>query len=132
MEDEHWRNEMALRFPGRLIVAADVRERRVVTGGWTQTSNHDVIDFVESLRGLPLGGVLVTAVHLEGRLEGTDLALMEATANASAWPVFASGGITSADELRALEHRGLAGAVLGLALYTGVLDAPRIAEEFGA
>ena len=132
VEDEHWRNEMALRFPGRLIVAADVRERRVVTGGWTQTSNHDVIDFVESLRGLPLGGVLVTAVHLEGRLEGTDLALMEATANASAWPVFASGGITSADELRALEHRGLAGAVLGLALYTGVLDAPRIAEEFGA
>ena len=132
VEDEHWRNEMALRFPGRLIVAADVRERRVVTGGWTQTSNHDVIDFVESLRGLPLGGVLVTAVHLEGRLEGTDLALMEATADASEWPVFASGGITSADELRALEHRGLAGAVLGLALYTGVLDAPRIAEEFGA
>ena len=57
---------------------------------------------------------------------------MEATADASEWPVFASGVITSADELRALEHRGLAGAVLGLALYTGVLDAPRIAEEFGA
>jgi phosphoribosylformimino-5-aminoimidazole carboxamide ribotide isomerase len=132
VEDEHWRNEMASLFPGRLIVAADVRERRVVTGGWTQTSQVDVIDFIESLRGLPLGGILVTAVHLEGRLEGTDLALMDAAAEASEWPVFASGGITSADELRALEHRGLAGAVLGLALYTGALDARRIAEEFGA
>ena len=36
------------------------------------------------------------------------------------------------EDLRALEHRGLAGAVLGMALYTGALDARRIAEEFGA
>jgi len=81
---------------------------------------------------LPLGGVLVTAVHKEGQMSGTDLPLMEDVAEASAWPVFASGGVSSADDLRALEHRGLAGAVLGMALYTGALDARRIAEEFGA
>lgn len=131
VEDEDWREEMAGRFPGRLIVAADVRERRVVTHGWAETSRLDVIDFVESLRTLPLAGVLVTAVHLEGRMQGTDLPLMEDVAEASAWPVFASGGVTSLDDMRALEHRGLGGAVLGMALYTGVLDARRLAEEFG-
>lgn len=131
VEDESWRTEMAHRFPGRLILAADVRERAVVTRGWSVTSSHDVLDFVQSLDGLPLGGLLVTAVHLEGQLRGTDLPLMEDVAEASPWPVFASGGVTSADDLRALEHRGLAGAVLGMALYTGVLDARRTAEEFG-
>lgn len=132
VEDESWRTEMALRFPGRLIIAADVRERAVVTRGWAATSSHDVLDFVQSLDGLPLGGLLVTAVHLEGQLRGTDLPLMEDVAEASGWPVLASGGVTSADDLRALEHRGLAGAVLGMALYTGALDARRTAEEFGA
>lgn len=132
IEDEDWRVEMALRFPGRLVVAADVRERKVVTRGWAETSRLDVIDFVESLSGLPLAGVLVTAVHKEGRMEGTDLPLMDDVADASAWPVFASGGVSTTDDLRALEHRGLAGAVLGMALYTGALDARQTAEEFGA
>jgi|APMI01.1.fsa_nt_gi phosphoribosylformimino-5-aminoimidazole carboxamide ribotide isomerase len=132
VEDEDWRIEMAHRFPGRLIVAADVRERRVVTKGWAETSRLDVVDFVSELNTLPLGGVLVTAVHLEGKMQGTDLPLMEDVADASAWPVYASGGVTSLDDMRALEHRGLHGAVLGMALYTGALDARRLAEEFGA
>lgn len=131
VEDEDWRREMAERFPGRLIVAADVRDRRVVTRGWAETSTLDVIDFVEELASLPLAGVLVTAVHKEGRMEGTDLPLMEDVAEASAWPVFASGGVSSLEDMRALEHRGLAGAVLGMGLYTGALDARRLIEEFG-
>ncbi len=131
VEDEDWRNDMATRFPGRLIIAADVRERLVVTKGWAETSRLNVIDFVEELASLPLAGVLVTAVHMEGRMEGTDLPLMEDVADASAWPVYASGGVSSLEDMRALEHRGLAGAVLGMALYTGALDARRLAEEFG-
>jgi phosphoribosylformimino-5-aminoimidazole carboxamide ribotide isomerase len=131
VEDEDWRGEMAHRFPGRLIIAADVRDRLVVTKGWAETSRRNVIDFVEELRGLPLGGVLVTAVHLEGQMQGTDLPLMEDVAEASAWPVYASGGVSSLEDMRALEHRGLAGAVLGMALYTGAIDPRRLAEEFG-
>ncbi|WP_396208507.1 1-(5-phosphoribosyl)-5-[(5-phosphoribosylamino)methylideneamino]imidazole-4-carboxamide isomerase [Gemmatimonas sp.] len=132
VEDEDWRRDMANQFPGRLIIAADVRERYVVTKGWAETSRLNVVDFVEELSTLPLAGVLVTAVHLEGKMEGTDLPLMEDVAEASAWPVFASGGVTSLEDMRALEHRGLSGAVLGMALYTGAIDPRRLAEEFGA
>ncbi len=132
VEDEAWLDEVAHQFAGRLIVAADVRERKVVTRGWTKTLPLDVISFVEDLGALPLAGVLVTAVHLEGQMQGTDLALMEDVAEASAWPVFASGGVTTVDDLLALEHRGVFGAVLGMALYTGAIDTRRLMEEFGA
>jgi phosphoribosylformimino-5-aminoimidazole carboxamide ribotide isomerase len=132
VEDERWLDDMAHQFPGRLIVAADVRERKVVTRGWTRTLPLDVISFVEDLGVLPLAGVLVTAVHLEGQMQGTDLALMEDVAEASAWPVLASGGVTTVDDLRALEHRGVYGAVLGMALYTGAIEPRRLVEEFGA
>ena len=132
VEDEDWLMEMADRFPQQLIVAADVRERKIVTRGWTKTLTQNVVHYVEELANLPLAGILVTAVHKEGQLQGTDLPLMEDVAEGSAWPVLASGGISTFDDLRALEHRGLSGAVLGMALYTGAMEPRRIAEEFGA
>ena len=132
VEDAAWRETMALRYPGQLVLAADVRGRQVVTRGWSSTSALDVGDLVRDCAGLPLAALLVTAVQLEGRMEGTDLPLMEEIAEQAAVPLLASGGVASVDDLRALAHRGVAGAVLGMALYTGALDARHTAEEFGA
>jgi phosphoribosylformimino-5-aminoimidazole carboxamide ribotide isomerase len=130
IEESGWIDAMAELFPGELIVAADVRDRRVVTRGWERTLARNVIDVVEELNALPLAGVMVTAVHREGQMTGTDLFLMEDVADASDHPVLASGGITTIRDLRALEEAGVAGAIIGMALYTGVLDARLVAEEF--
>lgn len=132
IDDPDWLREIADANPGAIVLAADVRDRRIVTHGWTRELPRNILDLVEELAGVPLGGLLVTAVHREGQMAGTDLPLMEDVAEASDWPVFASGGIASMNDLRALEDRGLAGAVLGMALYTGALDARVVAEEFPA
>jgi len=130
LEEPEWLDEVSHAHPGRIILAADVRERRVLTRGWAQELARNITDVIEELAHLPLGGLLVTAVHREGLLQGTDLPLMEDVAEVSAWPVFASGGVTTMQDLRALEERGIAGAVLGMALYTGTLDPRIVAEEF--
>jgi phosphoribosylformimino-5-aminoimidazole carboxamide ribotide isomerase len=132
IEDIDWLREIADANPAAIILAADVRERRIVTHGWTRELPRNILDLIDDLGGVPLGGLLVTAVHREGQMAGTDLPLMEDVAEASEWPVFASGGISSMTELRALEDRGLAGAVLGMALYTGALDPRVLVEEFPA
>lgn len=131
LEEPEWLAEVAEDFPGQVIVAADVRDRRLVTRGWARTLPADVLDFVEDLNGLPLGGLLVTAVHREGQMQGVDLPLMEDVAEASHVPVFASGGVASVRDLRALAHREIAGVVIGMALYTGALDPWEVAGEFG-
>jgi phosphoribosylformimino-5-aminoimidazole carboxamide ribotide isomerase len=127
-----WLREIADANPGAIVLAADVRDRRIVMHGWTRDHPRNILDFIDDFGGVPLGGLLVTAVHREGQMAGTDLPLMEDVAEASEWPVLASGGITSMNDLRALEERGLAGAVLGMALYTGALDPKILAEEFSA
>lgn len=132
IEEPEWIAELAARHPGEIIVACDVRERRVTTRGWEHTLPLDILDVLEELNPLLLGGLLVTAVHCEGQMQGTDLPLMEDVAEASNFPVFASGGITTMQDLRALEHRGMAGVVIGMALYTGALDPVVVAGEFGA
>jgi phosphoribosylformimino-5-aminoimidazole carboxamide ribotide isomerase len=132
LEEPEWLAGTASSFPGQLIVAADVRERQVVTRGWARTLSRSVLDVIEQLNDIPLGGVLVTAVHREGQLAGTDLFLMEDVAELSVHPVIASGGISSVGDLRELADRGIAAAVIGMALYTGVLDARSVAEEFAS
>ncbi len=131
IEEPDWVAELAARHPGEIIVACDVRERRVTTRGWAHTLPVDILDIVHELNALPLGGLLVTAVHREGLMQGTDLPLMEDVAEASHFPVYASGGVATMHDLRALEHRGLAGVVIGMALYTGALDPVVVAGEFG-
>jgi phosphoribosylformimino-5-aminoimidazole carboxamide ribotide isomerase len=131
LEDPDWLAEAAARFPGALVLAADVRERRVVTRGWQRTLPRLVTDVVEELAGVPLAGILVTAVHKEGQMQGVDLRLMEDVVEAATVPVYASGGVGAVRDLRHLADRGVAGAVVGMALYTGALDARAVAEEFG-
>jgi phosphoribosylformimino-5-aminoimidazole carboxamide ribotide isomerase len=130
IEEPEWLAGLAARHPGEIVVACDVRERRVTTRGWSRTMPVDILDVVDELSSLPLGGLLVTAVHREGQMQGTDLPLMEDVVEASPFPVFASGGVATMQDLRALEHRGLRGVVIGMALYTGALDPSLVAAEF--
>ena len=130
LEDPDWLVDMSTMFPGSIIVAADVRGRKVLSHGWTRTHSKLVLDLVEELNGLPLAGVLVTAVHCEEAMRGTDLPLMEDVAELAEFPVFASGGLGSLNDLRALSDRGVAAAIVGMALYSGALDPRAVAEEF--
>ena len=131
VEDPDWLAEAAERFPGALVLAADVRERMVVTRGWERTLPTRVTDLVEALAGVPLAALLVTAVHREGQMQGVDRRLIEDVVEVATVPVLASGGVGSVQDLRVLADCGAAGAVVGMALYTGALDARAVAEEFG-
>jgi phosphoribosylformimino-5-aminoimidazole carboxamide ribotide isomerase len=130
IEAQGWLGDMTREFPGRLIVAADVRERHIVTHGWSSVSDRYILDFIDELNELPLAGVMVTSVQREGLMQGADLRLMEDVVDESEHPVCASGGIGTVGDLRALQDRGVASVVVGMALYTGALDAALVAEEF--
>ena len=130
LEDPDWLVEMSTDFPGCIIVAADVRDRKVLSHGWTRIQPMLVLDLVEDLNGLPLAGVLVTAVHREEAMRGTDLPLMEDVAEVAEFPVFASGGLGNVGDLRALADRGVAAAVIGMGLYSGAMDPWAVADEF--
>jgi phosphoribosylformimino-5-aminoimidazole carboxamide ribotide isomerase len=130
LEDFDWLVEMSTDFPSSIIVAADVRDRKVLSHGWTRIQPMLVLDLVEDLNGLPLAGVLVTAVHREEAMRGTDLPLMEDIADVAEFPVFASGGLGSIGDLRALADRGVAAAIIGMGLYSGAMDPWAVADEF--
>ncbi len=131
IDDRPWLEALADRHPDRVVVAADVRDNIVLRKGWTEGSGLRVADFVRSLADVPLAGILCTDVGREGRLEGIDTAAMAGVIEASAHPVWISGGITTLEDLGDLAHAGAHGAVLGMALYTGALRPVDVAARWG-
>ncbi len=131
LEDPHWLDELCAGAPGRIVVAMDVRDGAPVVRGWSRTIARTLSAVLADLDPLPLGGVLVTAVNVEGQLRGPDLPLIREVLDNTGLSVIAAGGITTLDDLHELERLGVAAAVIGMALYTGDMDAARCAEEFG-
>jgi phosphoribosylformimino-5-aminoimidazole carboxamide ribotide isomerase len=131
LADQRWLEEIAAVHPGRIVVAVDVKHGRPVARGWTESVALSLRDVVGQLERVPLAGLLVTAVDVEGQERGPDLALVDEVLSMTSHPLLAAGGITTIEDLRALERRGVSGAVIGMALYTGSLDAARAAEEYG-
>ena len=130
IEDRDWLEQAAATYPNRLIVAADARGRKIATRGWSQTLAADVATFVTGLNSLPLAAILVTAIDWEGQMQGSDVALMRELATLSRFPLQASGGVGTIDDLRALAGAGVSATIIGMALYTGALDTGAIIEEF--
>ncbi len=130
IEQPDWLTAMAHAFPATLVVAADVRERNVVTRGWTRSVERDIRDILHRLHALPLAGVLVTAVHREGRVGGIDIDLVRDVMAHCTLPVYVAGGVNSLGDLRTLEAAGAHGAILGQPLYTGALDARAVAARY--
>jgi phosphoribosylformimino-5-aminoimidazole carboxamide ribotide isomerase len=129
IEDRLWLDDVVLRYPNRIIVAADTRGRQLVTRGWSETSRLTVTDFVDPELA-PARRDSRHGCRQEGRMEGPDLALMQEIALRSKVPLQASGGVRSVDDLRALADVGVSATIVGMALYTGMLDPQTIIEEF--
>lgn len=131
IEDPAWLQATAAANPGRLVVAADVKDGVVVTRGWTESTGRTAAALLDTYTALPLAAVLVTDVTREGRQQGIDGLLFAGLVEAAApLPLIAAGGITTTDDLMALRDAGVAGAVLGMALYTGrIAPADALAME---
>lgn len=133
LEEPEWLAHVADLYPDTIGVATDVRDRRVVRRGWVRTLPVDILDLVDELNALPLRELIVNIRPLDAEMRFAELSLLEDVADRSRCPVFAAGGITSINDFRALEHRGLAGAVIEAEkLFGGVIDGRDVAREFGA
>jgi phosphoribosylformimino-5-aminoimidazole carboxamide ribotide isomerase len=131
LDDAAWLRALAGSYPGRVMVALDTRDGRILRRGWTEESALELSTYLPSLEPLPLAGILSTNVAREGRLAGIDREACREVIEASPHPVWASGGVTTVAELEYLERIGAAGAVLGMALYTDTLNAADVAARWG-
>jgi len=129
IDDAAWIDSVAQSYPGAIVVASELQDRRSVAR-WARGLPTDVFDLIDELAGIPLAGLLVALPDGTGHTSHADLTLLEDVAEAAALPVYTSTSVSSMNDLRALEHRGVAGVLLGSVLYAGTLDPRAVAQEF--
>jgi phosphoribosylformimino-5-aminoimidazole carboxamide ribotide isomerase len=110
--------------PDRLVAAVDSRGGHVVVDGWRTTLAITPVEAVRELEPY-VGEFLYTHVDREGLMQGTDTGAIAAVRDATSRRVTAAGGITTMDEVDLLHSMGV-DAVVGMAIYTGRLNLPRM------
>jgi phosphoribosylformimino-5-aminoimidazole carboxamide ribotide isomerase len=105
--------------PQKVIAAVDSRGGKVVIHGWKTTLPISAVDAVRALDPF-VDEFLYTHVDKEGLMQGTDMDAIKAVRDATARRVTAAGGITTREEIDALDRMGV-DAVVGMAIYTGSL-----------
>jgi phosphoribosylformimino-5-aminoimidazole carboxamide ribotide isomerase len=130
LEDPEWLAEMSGLFPGSIVVAADVRDRKVLAQGWARARPMLLLDLMDELNRLPLAGLIVFSSQSEDITAGAHLTLLDDAVEAADFPVMTSGPFATMNDLRAVADRGVSAAIVGMALYTGELDPRLVAEEF--
>lgn len=114
--------KIAASYPGRIIAGIDAKDGRVATQGWVVDAGLDAISVARRAETAGAAAVITTDIARDGTGTGVNVDLCKSLAAAVTIPVIASGGVHSAADIAHLEGTGVAGVVVGRALYDGTLD----------
>ena len=122
LQDPAWLEGLCRRLPGRVVLGIDARQGRVATHGWLEVSDRPALDLARQCASWPLAAIVYTDISRDGMLAGPNVDALAELAAAVPLPVIASGGVTTVEDVRRLVPLGLAGCIIGRALYEGRLD----------
>ena len=125
--------------PEQVVLGLDVKAGKVATHGWRKLAETDAIKLVQLIHTAGLAHVIYTDISRDGMLTGVNVEATVALARAGnpdpdskrRFQVIASGGVASIEDIeriKAAEHEGIEGVIIGKALYTGAVD---LAEAMG-
>ena len=108
---------------GRIILGADVRHGKISINGWKEDSSEDLLPFLKKYVDAGVKNVLCTEISKDGTLTGPAIELYQSMM--TAYPelhLIASGGVSSIDDIKALEAAGIPAVVFGKAIYEGKIN----------
>ena len=127
--DERFLRDAVEKYGDKIAVGVDIKDGFVAIKGWTEKSEYSAFDFCEKLQSLGVKTVICTDVSKDGAMQGTNRELYSQLSQKFALDFIASGGVSSIEDIIALKEKGLYGAIIGKAYYTGAIDLRRAIEE---
>lgn len=107
----------------KFLLGADVKNELITIGGWLETTERSVFDFIELYQQKGIYNIFCTDVSKDGLLQGPSLPLyQEIIRRFPALNFIASGGVSSLEDLRQLQQIGCSAAIVGKAIYEGKIS----------
>jgi len=117
-----WLEAASRRWPNRIALGIDAKDGRVAAQGWLEVSEVLALDLARRCSAWPLAAIVFTDIGRDGMMAGANVAAMAEMVATVNVPVIASGGVTTLEDVKKLAEGGLAGCIIGRALYEGKID----------
>jgi phosphoribosylformimino-5-aminoimidazole carboxamide ribotide isomerase len=102
-----------------IILAADFRKRKIVSGAWTKTSEEDIVSYINAYCSLGVRYSICTDVERDGMMAGPATEIYNEILGSVNINLVASGGISSLKDIEAIRLAGCEGVIIGKAVYEG-------------
>lgn len=115
-------------FENNVVIGIDAKDGMVAIEGWAKTSDFTAVGFAKKMEDLGAKTIIYTDISRDGMLQGPNVKAMEDMVKSVKIDVIASGGVRNIEDIRNLKDVGVAGVIVGKALYTGDLDLKQAIE----
>ena len=125
LKDRQFVADACRTFKEHIILGIDANNGQVAVQGWTEQTSASAMDVAQSYEGYGLAAIVYTDIVRDGMETGVNLEATKALAEAIHTPVIASGGVSGISDIEKLleiEKFGVAGVIIGKALYTGAIS----------
>lgn len=119
--DEELLEDSIKKYRDKLVVSIDAKDGFVAIKGWVNVSEFSAYNFAGKIVNKGLRNIVYTDISRDGLLKGPNFDGIEKMCNVEGAKIIASGGITSIEDLLAIKTSGAEGAIIGKALYAGVI-----------
>lgn len=123
-----FRSWLQLYSGNKIILGADCMDRKIATNGWLETSEIDVLEFIQEYQKHGVKSVICTDISKDGMLSGPSIKLYKDLIANTNTQIIASGGVSSIQDLIELKSIGCEGAVVGKAIYEGKVTLKELKE----
>lgn len=128
----HFVDELLQKYPDRVVIGVDARDGFVAVEGWTKTSHIQAEELAGKLADKGARRLIYTDIGRDGMLSGVNVEGTVRLARRVNASVIASGGVRSIADVEALaaaREDGVAGVIIGKALYTGAVSLPEALKK---
>jgi len=112
----------------KIILGADCSNRKIMTAGWLDGSELDVVDFIKDYETKGVNYVICTDIAKDGMLEGTSNTLYTEIISKTNVQLIASGGVSCFDDLLLVKEIGCEGVIIGKAIYEGKITLKQLSQ----
>lgn len=125
--------KLSEKYPGRILIGVDASKGYLAIKGWKDVTRIKADEFSRQWMDSGIRGIIYTDIKQDGTMKGPNVSAVSRLLDEVNIPVIAAGGISRMLDLKALstlEHKGLEGAIIGRALYTGAIDLGEAIEKW--
>lgn len=109
--------------PNKIILGADAKEKKIAISGWEETTDQDLIPFIQKYYDLGITKTICTDIARDGMLQGASVPLYKEIREAIPYIyLIASGGVSSIEDIEQLIEAGIPAVIFGKAIYEGKIQ----------